>query len=192
MHNLSITAIAAAMGLVFSTAIMAQSMSKDAYTAAEERIASEYKSNKAHCDTLSGNTKDICIAEAKGKEKIAKAELEVSYEPTVKNHYKASVAKAEADYAVAIQKCDEKSGNDKDVCVKEAKAVETRIKADAEAQMKTSEANNMAGEKASEARQEAATDKRDANYGVTREKCDSLMGEDKTRCVDEAKAKYSK
>jgi len=203
MNKLNITAIAAAIGLVFSAGVMAQNMSKEAYKAAEDRIAAEYTTDKAKCDPLSGNTKDICIAEAKGKEKVAKAELEARYEPTAKNHYKALVAKAEADYAVANEKCDDKLGNDKDICVKEAKAVKTRIEADAEAQLKTSEANKAASEKSTEAgvkaretgaeaRQDAATDKRDADYAVAKEKCDSLASGAKERCVDEAKAKYAK
>ncbi|CDH46177.1 MAG: hypothetical protein IPL59_25710 [Candidatus Competibacteraceae bacterium] len=203
MNKLNMTAIAAAIGLVFSAGAMAQNMSKDAYKAADDLIAAEYTTDKAKCDPLSGNPKDICIAEAKGKEKVAKAELEARYEPTAKNHYKALVAKAEADYAVANQKCDDKSGNDKDVCVKEAKAVKTRIEADAEAQMKTSDANRAASEKSAEAgmkarvegaeaRQEATTEKVDANYAVAKEKCDSLASDAKTRCMDEAKAKYGK
>ena len=203
MNKRNMTAMAATIGLVFSAGVMAQTMPKDTYKAAEDRIAAEYKSDKAKCDFLSGNTKDICIAEAKGKEKVAKAELEARNEPTAKNRYNALIAKAEADYAVANEKCDEKTGNNKDICVKEAKAVETRVKADAEAQMKTSAANKAAGEKSgeagmkakeegTEARQEAATEKRDANYAVAKEKCDSLAGDAKDRCVDEAKAKYGK
>ena len=203
MNKLNITAIAAAIGLVFSAGVMAQNMSKEAYKAAEDRIAAEYTTDKAKCDPLSGNTKDICNAEAKGKEKVAKAELEARYEPTAKNHYKALAAKAEADYAVANEKCDDKLGNDKDVCVKEAKAVETRLKADAEAQMKTSEANKAASEKSTEAskkakaegaeaRQDAATDKRDADYAVAKEKCDSLASSAKDTCLNEAKAKFHK
>ena len=39
---------------------------------------------------------------------------------------KVLVAKAESAYAVAKERCDDKSGNAKDVCVKEAKAVESR------------------------------------------------------------------
>lgn len=203
MNKFNITAIAAAISLVFSAGVTAQSMSKDAYKAAEDLIAAEYTTGKAKCDSLSGNPSDICIAEAKGKQNVAKAELEARYEPTAKNHYKALIAKAEADYAVANQKCDDKASNDKDVCVKEAKAVKTRIEADAEAQMKTSDANKAASEKSAEAgmkarvesadaRQEATTEKVDANYAVAKEKCDSLASDAKTRCVDEAKAKYGK
>lgn len=203
MNKLNMTAIAAAIGLVFSAGAMAQSLSKDAYKTAADLIAAEYTTDKAKCDPLSGNAKDICIVEAKGKEKVAKAELEARNEPTAKNRYKALVAKAEADYAVANEKCDDKAGNDKDVCVKEAKAVKTRIEADAEAQLKTSEANQAAGEKSAEAgakaratgaeaRQEATTDTRDADYAVAKEKCDALASGAKDRCVDEAKAKYGK
>lgn len=104
---------------------------------------------------------------------------------------------------MANEKCDEKTGNDKDICVKEAKAGETRVKADAEAQMKTSAANEAASEKSreagmkakeesTEARQEAATEKRDGNYAVAKEKCDALAGDAKGRCMDEAKAKFGK
>lgn len=203
MNKINMTAIAAAIGLVFSAGVMAQSMSKDAYKAAEDLIAAEYTTDKAKCDSLSGNLKDVCIAEAKGKENVAKAELEARNEPTEKNRYKAYIAKAEADYAVANEKCDDKAGNDKDVCVKEAKAVKTRIEADAEAQMKTLDANRAASEKSaeagmkarkegSEARQEATTEKVDANYAVAKEKCDSLASGAKERCIDEAKTKYGK
>jgi len=203
MNKFNMTAIAVAIGVVLSTGVMAQSLSKDTYQATEDRIVAEYTTAKTRCDSLSGNMKDICIAEAKGTEKVAKAELEARYEPTTKNHYKAQVAKAEADYAVANEKCDDQTGNDKDVCVKEAKAIETRIKADAEAKMKASEANQTAIEKSAEAgmkaravgteaRQEAATDKQDANYAVAKEKCDALESDAKARCIDDAKTKYSK
>jgi len=59
---------------------------------------------------------------SQGKEKVAKAELEARYKPSEKNRYQARVAQADADYSVAKEKCDDKAGNEKDVCVKEAKA----------------------------------------------------------------------
>lgn len=197
------TAIATALSVIFSTGVMAQSMSKDAYKAAADRITADHTTEKASCDLLSGNTKDICITTAKSKELTAKADLEVRYEPTAKNRYQALVTKADADYAVANEKCDDKAGNDKDICVKEAKAIETRVKADAEAQLKTADANKVANEKSAEAaikaraegveaRQEAAIDKHDANYVVAKEKCDSLANGAKDACVSEAKAKFGK
>jgi hypothetical protein len=122
MNTLKFTVIALALGFAFSASAMAEGMSKQDYKAGKDKIAVEYKSAKAACSPLSGNPKDICVAEAKGKEKVAKAELEASYKPSDKTHYQALVAKAEADYAVAKEKCDDLAGNAKDVCVKEAKA----------------------------------------------------------------------
>ncbi len=131
-----------ALALAFSTGAMAakSSISDNSYQAAKDRIEADYKSDKANCETLSGNMKDICIAEAKGKEKVAKAELEARKKNTVKNRYDVLVARAEAAYEVAKEKCDDKTGNDRDACMKEAKAEQTRAKASAEAKKKDSKA----------------------------------------------------
>ena len=201
MKNFQVTAISIAIGLVFSAGVMAEGITKDAYKTGEARIAAEYSTDKAKCKMLSGNAKDICFAEAKGKEKVADAELEVSYEPTAKHRYDVLVAKAKADYAVADEKCDDQAGTNKDVCVKEAKAAETRVRADAEAQLKTWQANQAAieettathakaREEGAAARQDAAVEKRDANYAVAKAKCDALASVDSDRCLQEAKSKY--
>ncbi len=132
MHKLGITATAAAIALVFSAGAMAaQSMSKGEYKTRKDRIAAEYKSARANCDSRSGNAKDVCMAEARGKERVEKAELGVDHKPSPTTHYYLSVAKANADYAIAREKCDDRTGNDKKVCLKEAKAGQTRAKADA-------------------------------------------------------------
>ena len=49
-------------------------MSKDSYTTAKTDADAQYKIDKNACSALSGNAKDICTAEAKGKDDIAKAE----------------------------------------------------------------------------------------------------------------------
>jgi len=150
MNKLSTTAIAAAISLAFSAgALAAQGMSKNDYKAGKDKIAAEYKSAKTACDSLSANAKDVCIAEANGKQKVAKAELEASNKPSDKTRYAVSIAKAEADYSVAKEKCDDKAGNDKTACVKDAKAAEARAKADAKAQMKTADAGKPAKEMSS-------------------------------------------
>lgn len=91
------------------------------------------------------------------------------------------VARAESAYAVAREKCDDKAGNSKDVCVEEAKAVETKALADAKM-----------GKQIGEAKTDAAADKRAADYKVAAEKCDVMSGESKDNCVAAAKAKYGK
>ncbi len=138
MSRLNISAIAAAIALAFSAgALAAQGMSTDEYKAGKAKIEAKYKSAKAACDSLSANAKDVCMAEARGVQKVAKAELEVSNKPSATTRNAVSVAKADADYAVAKEKCDDKAGNDKDACVKEAKAAQARAKADAKASMRT-------------------------------------------------------
>ncbi|MFN0316614.1 MAG: hypothetical protein ACKVQA_16445, partial [Burkholderiales bacterium] len=155
MKKLNITVIALAVSLAFSTGAIAQNMSKSDYKAGKDKIAADYKMAKAHCDSLSGNTKDICVAEAKGKEHVAKAELDDSYKPTAKTHYKVRAAKAEAAFEVAKEHCDEMAGNAKDVCMKEAKAAHVAAEADAKVQLKTTDANAKAGKKSAEAREDA-------------------------------------
>lgn len=201
MKNINIRAITLAIGLAFSVGAMAENMSKAQYKSHEKNIETEYNASKAACDSLAGNAKDICVAVAKGKKNVAKAELEENYKPTVKTRYKAHVAKADADYAVAIEKCDDKGGNDKDVCVKEAKADKVHAMADAKAQMSTSKVNAVANdkstdaqvkamEKTTDARKDATLEKRAADYAVAKEKCDVLAGNAKDLCMSEAKLRY--
>ena len=198
-----LTLIAVVVGIAFSTAATAQKMSNTDYKAGKAAASSEYKKDKADCKTLAGNPKDVCIATAKGKEQVAKADLEAAYKPTPKNHYKARVAKAEADYDVSREKCNSLAGNAKDVCVKEAQAAETSAKADAKvhktttdanatASEKSAEARSDAGSKAADARKDAAADKTDANYAVAKEKCDTFAGGAKDRCLDQAKINFGK
>src|SRR5262249_9902032 len=109
----------------------AQPMSKDARDAAIRNADAQLKLDKAACGALKANAKDICLAEANGKEKIAKANAEAAFEGTPKAREKARVTKADAIYAVAKEKCDDLAGNAKDVCLKEAKAAHVRATADA-------------------------------------------------------------
>ena len=203
MKNFDISAITLVIGLAFSTGAMAESMTKNQYKSHVKSIESEYMVDKAGCDSLAGNAKDICVAEAKGKQSVAKAELEANYKPSVKARYNAHVAKADADYSVAIQKCDDKAGNDKDVCVKEAKAAKVHQIADAKTQMKSKNANAVANdtsgdanakamEKKADAHKDAAAEKRDADYVVAKEKCDALAGSAKDLCMSDAKARFGK
>jgi hypothetical protein len=162
---------------------------KSQYEAGKNSIAADFKAAKTACAALSGNAKDVCMAEARGKRKVALAELELSYRATGKNRYRLGITQAEATYHVARERCDDLSGNAKDVCVKEAQAAEVTAKSDAKVVRKTAEADKSALQKSSDARQDAATDKREAQYRVEKEKCDALSGTAKSQCVDQAKAR---
>lgn len=189
--------------LSMSAAVFAETMTKADFGLAKDKISANYKANKALCGSMSGNAKDICKEEAKANEKIARAELDESYEPSTKAHFNTLVAKADANYAVAKEKCDDVSGNAKDVCVKEAKAAHVAGKADATAQRKIADANKTAVVKTNDAQMKASTkkmeartaatvDKLDAEYKVAKEKCDTFAGDAKDACMQQAKTRYSK
>ena len=165
-------------------------MSKADHSAAADAIAATLKTDRAACKTMSGNAKDICVEEAKGKAKIAKADLEQSYMPSDKHAYQARLAKADAAFAIAKEKCDDQAGNAKAVCRKEAKAAHVSATADAKVVVKTADAQATAMAKTSDARSDAASDKRDAAYAVAVEKCGALTGDAKSACVSAAKAQY--
>ena len=179
-------------GLTLAGAGQAATMSKDAHDAAYKSAEAQSKTDKEACKSLSGNAKDICMEEAKGKEKVAKADADAAYKNTPKARESARVAHADAAYNVAKEKCDDQTGNAKDVCVKEAKAAHVKAKADAKVDRVASDTSKTAAEKTASARRDAAEDKRDADYKVAIEKCDSLAGAAKDTCVQNAKARYGK
>lgn len=101
----------------------------------------------------------------------AKREADAKYDQQVKQ--------IKADYKAARAKCNELGGNQKDVCVKEAKANEKSAMADAKA-----------AKKSTGAEAEANADKREAELKVAKERCDSMSGNAKDVCEKEAEAKY--
>jgi hypothetical protein len=174
-------AIAAVLAMAPIASTAATGMTKDEYKSSKDKIVADYKAAKASCGTLAGNAKDICMAEAKGNEKVAKAELEARHTGKEKDQYDLRKAKADAAYDVAKEKCDDKSGNDKDVCVKQAKADHAKAKSDAKLRKTVAKATK-----------DSIEDRTEADYKVAAEKCDVLAGDAKKSCISAAKAKYNK
>lgn len=173
--------VAVAATVLLLSAALAATISKADYQASKTRISADYKADKAACVMLAANAKDVCMEEAKAKEKVSLAVLDYSFTVKSNDRSKVLVAKAESTYAVAKEKCDDRDGNDKDVCVKEAKAVEVISLVDAKL-----------GKVIGEATKGAIEEKRDADYKGAIEKCDTLAGDAKTACVTAARAKFSK
>jgi hypothetical protein len=167
-------------------------ISKDAYDIAVKNAETQYKTDKDACSPRSGNAKDICLAEASGKEKVAKADADAAYKTTPKAREDARVARAEATYNVAKEKCDALAGNPKDVCVKEADAVLVKAKADAKVDRVSADAKQDSAMKEADARKQATEDKRNADYKVAIEKCDALATPAKDSCISNAKVQYGK
>ena len=207
-------AVVLAIGLALSVGAMAQGMTKVQYETARTGVSAELKLARAACDSFSANAKDLCLAEASGKERVATAELNARLAPSEEASYKVRLARADAEYALAREKCDDLAGHAKDVCVKEAKAKAVTAKANAKAHMRTavahdaafsmtSKAQDVADGKATQAqsradeisagaRMDAAREKNAAAYTVAKEKCDGLAGDAKGNCVKDATARSSK
>lgn len=182
MKNILATILITTATFAMSTASHAATAEQKAtYKAAKETADADYKVNHAKCKALSGNAKDVCSAEAKAARTKTKAEAEAAYKDTDKARAHARKEVADADYDVAKAKCGDKAGNDKDVCVKEAKSAKVAAVSDA-----------TATKKVIEVRKDARDDKRDAEYKVATEKCDAMAGAAKDACVASAKAKYGK
>lgn len=145
----------------------------------EARIEAAYKASRAGCDALSGNAKDICLADAKGQRSVAEADLKARLSQDAADLRKLHIARAQAAHDVAMERCDDKGGNEKDVCRQEAKA-----------ELKAAEADAKAHKDVARATTQASEAKNKAFYKAEAEKCDSLAGELKDSCVAAAKRKY--
>lgn len=152
---------------------------RTAYDQAKASAKSTYDADRKACDSLAGNAKDVCVAEAKAKRTRTEVDAEAASKGTAKAREHAAHETAEADYDVAKARCGAKGGNDKDVCLKEAKAAMTRTEADAKAARKTTDAQV-----------DASKDKMKADYKVAAEKCDSLAGDAKNGCLADAKTRF--
>lgn len=176
--------LTAALSCAFSSASFA--MTKVEYTTQKDTITGAYKVSRDKCNSLKANAKDICISEANGLEKIAKAELEASYEPSDRHNEKVAMAKGDAAYDTAKEKCDDSSGNAKTVCRADAKAA--HVKANEEARVVR--VDGMAGSVQKSMRDSANKDENQANYKAAITRCDGMSGGAKDTCNADAKVKF--
>ena len=75
MNNFTLNALAVSIGLAFSIGSSAEALSSADYKSARDRIAAEYKSDRADCAAMSGDARSRCYIDAKSKQKAARAEL---------------------------------------------------------------------------------------------------------------------
>lgn len=127
-HSFKLSVLVASLFAV-SSSFAADAMSKEDYKAAKDKISAEYKSAKQACDALKDNARDVCEKEATAKEKVALAELDFNRSGKDSDRIKAERVKAEQEYAVAKERCEDKKGDEERACKKEAKAAELKAKA---------------------------------------------------------------
>lgn len=154
---------------------------KTAYERARDTAAANYKAARARCDSLSGNPHDVCEAEAKAERVRTEEEAGAAYKNTLKAYTQARMRIADANHARDKARCGALAGNDRDVCIKQAKATLVAAQADATADRKMIEARSNARE-----------DKLTAEYRVALQKCDAFAGAAKDQCVQAAKTAYGK
>ena len=118
------------------------------------------------------------LATAAGASFAAAPTAALNHDPAT---YRNLTHKAETEYRAAAAKCDAKSGNDKDVCMAEARLMRTRTEADALAKY-----NNTATGHA-----RARTSVADAEYDLAKARCDAKNGADKDSCMDNAKSVHT-
>lgn len=97
-------------------------LSKAAYEAAKDRIEAQQRADLKACRRLKGERRDVCDAEAKGKEDAALARLEARWKRTPEAIQEAKEVTADANYRVSREKCEALRGDAQDRCVDEAKA----------------------------------------------------------------------
>jgi hypothetical protein len=158
---------------------LAANYSKAVLDAARDDVKQAYKVNKDACDKLNGNAKDICVQDAKGKENVALAWLEYNYSGTSGDQKKLNESIAEARYEVAKERCDDRSGDAKDLCQREAKTAYDKAQADAKLNKQVADAMD-----------DAERSRMKADYKLAAERCNTLAGERKDICVASAKARY--
>lgn len=178
------------LSLMFAGAMLAcgsaqafghSSEAKAAYSQAKDQAAAAYKAARAKCDVITGNPRDVCVAEAKAVRVRSEKEAAAQYRNTLKAYTNSRLAIADANYDLDKTRCEALTGNDRDVCQSQAKATLVAARADAKADKKTIEARN-----------DARDDKLTAEYKVALEKCDAYAGAVKDRCVLTAKTQYGK
>jgi hypothetical protein len=154
---------------------------KTAWNTARDTAAANYKAARARCDAVTGNPHDVCVAEAKAERVRVEEEAGAAYKNTLKSYTQARMRIADANYDRDKARCGAVTGNNRDVCIKQAKATLIAAQADATADRKMIEARSNARE-----------DKLTAEYRVALQKCDAFAGAAKDQCVDAAKTAYGK
>jgi osmotically-inducible protein OsmY len=115
------------------------------------------------------------LATAAGASIAAAPTAALNHDPAT---YRNASQKAATEYKQASAKCDARSGNDKDICLAEARAARARNEADALAKYNNSEKGRAS------ARAKVA----DADFEVAKARCDAQSGAEKDSCMDNAKS----
>jgi hypothetical protein len=122
MKNWPSIGAAAAIALAACTTSGAQGLGKAEYQAARKTLESDFRTAKIGCEPMLGNVRTICMADVRGREVVALAELRAAYEPTPEALMEVRILKARAGLALARARCEDVPAPRKAACDLEAEA----------------------------------------------------------------------
>lgn len=91
------------------------------YAAKKSQAEAVYDTEIKHCDTLSGNTKDICVKDAQARRTSTEADAKAAHTSSDARS-DASKEKQKAEYKAANERCEQLKGSEETACEDQAKA----------------------------------------------------------------------
>jgi hypothetical protein len=134
--SLALVALAAlvAVAAVAATADPARAlMARGDYLRAVRDIEAGTRLALANCRGLADTARTVCRANARGQDRVARAELEARYLGTVESQAHARLARARSEYDLARAMCLARAHDARKGCVAAAKAERSRAMAQARA-----------------------------------------------------------
>jgi len=114
-------------------------MSLADYLARKKQISVDYRAAQAACGANPSSNREVCRAEAMGRDGVAKADLEVAYRSTPRTRYEANEARADALFWVARERCDDSGRLLRDTCLRDAKEARLAARSSASLRMHAAE-----------------------------------------------------
>jgi osmotically-inducible protein OsmY len=186
MKTLIATLFATAAGAAFAAPTVALNHDPASYRAVTQKAAADYKAATAKCGSMSGNDKDVCMAEARLTRTRTESDALSQYNNTAKGREKARTSLADAEYDLAKTKCGAKTGADKDDCMNNAKSVHTAALADAKSGA-TATGSSASGATGSGGGLVTGTDTHEPAKAAAVDKCAQQGGDSKTGCLVQTK-----
>jgi hypothetical protein len=111
------------------------------YAVELDRIEGDYRTARERCESAAGHSRNVCVAEARAERRIAQSALAARLSGTPKSQYDARVARAEAEFDVAKERCGDRAGHQRELCIHEARSAEARAKDEARLARQEGESN---------------------------------------------------
>ncbi|MBU6437684.1 MAG: hypothetical protein KGQ77_09175 [Betaproteobacteria bacterium] len=160
----------------------AQTISEADYRAGRLRLGKHYGVNRAACFSLASTAQIDCLERARGRERVALAELLYSFSGRAADRRAIAMQRANAAFEIAREHCVAPAGAVHTQCISVAEAA--RAQAVAAAGVGASVAHAAAGA--------AAVAQGPGDGKVAGEKCDTLAASTRMNCATVVKANYLK